>query len=113
MEDICTMWNNESFISLENIMKEINQYGRFNCLSTDGEHLFCYRDKIGYKGLRYTERKPPYHNSTKLIDDDMEVEFWETKEPDERGIVVATEPLTDENWQDIVSGTLIVFREGR
>ncbi|MGB4311782.1 MAG: class II glutamine amidotransferase [Natronincolaceae bacterium] len=113
MEDIYPIRNDESFISLENIMKEINQYGNFNCLFTDGEYLFCYRDKNGYRGLCYTERKPPYHNdNAKLVDADVEINFKETKEPGERGVVVATAPLTDETWQDIVPGTLVVFREG-
>lgn len=114
MEDIYPIRNDESFISLENIMKEINQYGNFNCLFTDGEYLFCYRDKNGYRGLCYTERKPPYHNNNaKLIDADVEINFKETKEPGERGVVVATAPLTDETWQDIVPGTLIVFLGGK
>ena len=95
MEDIDPMWNNESFADLEIIMREINQYGNFNCLFTDGEYLFCYRDGTGHKGLCYTKRRPPYHNSIKLVDDDIKISLQESKGPDECGIIVATKPLTD------------------
>jgi len=87
--------------------------GRFNCLFTDGEYLFCYRDKTGYKGLCYTERKPPYDNCVRLMDEDMEVNLQNTKGNGEVGIIVATAPLTNERWQDMLPGTLMIFREGQ
>ncbi len=45
MRDNEPIWDDESFVELENVMKEINQYGKFNCLLADGRYLFCYRDK--------------------------------------------------------------------
>ena len=113
MEETYTGWNDSSFIELENTMRRINQYGHFNCLFTDGEYLFCYRDKTGYKGLCYTERKPPYDHCVRLMDEDMEVNFQNTKGNGEVGIIVATAPLTSERWQDMRPGALMIFREGQ
>lgn len=112
METIQPMWNDKSFVNLENIMKEINQYGKFNCLLTDGEYLFCYCDKDNRGGLRYTERKPPYNN-IKLKDNDIEVSLGEIKGPNEVGTIVATNPLTKEFWPRICQGTLTVFCAGK
>lgn len=40
---------------------------------------FAIATKTGYKGLCYTERKPPYDNCVRLIDEDMEVNLQNTK----------------------------------
>lgn len=112
MEDIQTMWDDKGFVRLESIMKKINEYGKFNCLLTDGEYLFCYCDKDNRGGLRYTERKPPYNN-IKLKDNDIEVNLQEIKGLDETGAIVATNPLTKEFWPRICQGTLMVFCGGK
>jgi predicted glutamine amidotransferase len=113
IEELSSEWTQNSFAELERTIKTINQYGRFNCLLTDGEYLFCYRDRAGYKGLCYTERKPPYQGNVRLIDEDMEVNLMESKGQDETGVIIATYPLTDEPWQDLCTGALMVFRQGQ
>jgi glutamine amidotransferase len=35
------------------------------------------------------------------------------KDPRQRGFVIATRPLTSEDWDDLPPGSLFVFKDGR
>ena len=111
IENRVPAWNEESFSRLENSMREINQFGNFNCLLSDGERLFCYRDINGYKGLHYTKRKAPF-SSVKLVDEDYEINLTEEKAPSQKGFIIATRPLTDEQWEELEPGRLAVIDKG-
>lgn len=104
-------WTNRSFEWLHDKIKEINNYGNFNCLFSDGEYLFCYYDKNGYNGLCFVHRKAPY-SQVQLLDEDFEVNLAEEKNPSQTGFIIATMRLTDERWENFHSGELIVFRNG-
>ena len=67
-------------------MKKINDFGTLNCIFSDGEYLFVYYDKNGYKSL-YSAKS-------------------------ENGTVIATIPLTKEKWEKIKKGQFLVFKEG-
>ena len=43
----------------------------------------------------------------------MEVNLQTTKGRGEVGIIVATAPLTNERWQDMLPGALMIFRKGQ
>jgi len=47
-----------------------------------------------------------------LRDDDWEVDLGAEKDPGQRGYVVATQPLTDERWEALAPGALVVFEGG-
>jgi glutamine amidotransferase len=79
-------WNQESFNYIYEILKEINQYGYFNCLFSDGEYLFAYHDKNNYNGLYYLERKYPF-NIVNLVDEDFEIDLSKEKDPNQRGFI--------------------------
>lgn len=107
-----TTWNKSNFDLLNQILKyEINKFGTFNCLMSDGDYLFCYFDKNGYNGLFYVERKSPF-DKVKLMDEDFEINLAEEKHPDQKGFIVATSPLTNEKWEEFSPGNLYVFRNG-
>ncbi len=76
------------FPQLEKEMGKINEYGTFNCLFIDGEHLFCYRDKTEHKNICYTKRKPPYDKTIKLIGKHIEYNPNIKKKKGELGVVV-------------------------
>ena len=102
----------EDFSQLEKILAKYNLGGTMNLLFSDGESLFCYKDKGGHNGLQLVERAAPFH-PVSLMDEDWQVDFAEEKEPDQHGYVIASHPLTkDENWIDLPCGALYVFREG-
>ena len=110
-EQVGEHWTREDFDWLAEKLQEINEYGNFNCIFSDGEHLFCYFDRGGYNGLRFVHRKTPFGN-IHLLDEDWEINLREEKDPDQRGYIVATEELTDEPWHDFKFGELLVFKNG-
>jgi glutamine amidotransferase len=104
-------WNQKNLDFLESVLTEINEYGNFNCLMSDGEYLFCYYDKNSYNGLYFVERKAPF-DRIRLLDEDFEINLSKQKSPDQRGFIIATEPLTNENWEEFNPGLLTVFKDG-
>lgn len=107
-----THWGAEDFDWLAKVLKKINGHGHFNCIFSDGVHLFCYHDKSGYNGLCFVQRKPPY-DEIRLLDEDWEINLAEEKKPEQTGFIVATRRLTDESWEDFKHGELMVFKEGK
>jgi predicted glutamine amidotransferase len=93
---------------------EINGTGKgtFNCIFTDGIYLFCYRDIDGARKLNYLHREYPFH-STLLRGTDVEIDLQVTKGGnDDKGYVIATQELSDEEWIAFKYGEMIVFRGG-
>jgi len=113
-------WKEEDFEWLAEKLIEINKYGNFNCIFSDGTYLFCYSDKNRYNNLRFVHRKSPY-GKIKLLDDDWDIELdkdnfidlSKEKEPEQTGYIIATRELTDEKWLKFEPGELIVFKDGR
>lgn len=105
-------WTRSDFEWLANKMSEINEYGRFNAIFSDGEYLFCYHDINGYNGLHFIHRVPPY-GPIKLIDEHWNINLAEEKDEAQRGYIIATRELTDEKWVRFSPSELIVFKDGR
>lgn len=107
-------WNSENFSILKWILQDVNKLGRFNCIFSDGEYLFCYHSRIDNptgRELHLLQRKSPF-GSIKLLDDDWEVDLQEEKDPNQTGYIIATEPLTNEHWIPFKTGELKVFKNG-
>ncbi len=102
----------EQFEWLAHELNEINEYGDLNCILSDGEFLFCYHDRKGYNQLCLQHRKPPYER-IRLKDEDWEIDLAAEKGSEQTGYVIATTPLTDEEWVAFAEGELRVFKEGR
>ncbi len=90
--------------------KEIGGYGKFNFLLSDGVHLYAYMNRSGT--LHYLLRHPPHGGYARLIDGDFEVRLEEVKARDEFAALIATKPLTSENWEPFEPGSLYVFSDG-
>lgn len=111
--DLGRMWDKDSFSELERIFQDINGLGKFNCIMATDEYLFCYRDRQGYKGLTMTRRTPPYNQDVKLLDEDWEINLIDEKRDAEKGVIVATSPITDEYWKPMKSNALTVYHLGK
>jgi len=107
-----TKWKNEDFHWVAKKLEEINKYGTFNCIFSDGELLFCYHDKNGYNGLCFIQRRPPY-GEIRLLDEDWQVNLAEEKQSEQTGYIIATRRLTDELWEPLKRGELVVFKDGK
>ncbi len=105
-------WKEDSFEWLSRKLSEINDYGTLNCLFSDGKFLFCYHDKSGYASLCFVHRKAPYEK-IQLVDDDWCIDLSMEKRPEQEGYIIATRPLTYEQWEKFEKGELIVFHNGK
>ena len=85
--------------------------GAFNVLFSDGQHLFAYRDIHGRRPLFYLYRQYPFA-TTLFRDTDIEVNLNIEKGREEAGYVIASVPLSNEDWCEFLPGQLIVFRDG-
>ena len=64
-----------------------------------------------WNGLHYVVRKPPFAKA-KLTDVDYAVDFARCTSPNDRVAVIATAPLTDEDWKEFKRGELLMFDNG-
>jgi len=101
----------KGFILLHEKLRDINRLGTLNLIFSDGRHLFVYHDKSGYVGLYYLLRQAPY-KVVKLRGQYLTINLAEFINPDERGYIVASKPLSDEDWNRIQPGQLLIFSEG-
>ncbi|MGI0492514.1 class II glutamine amidotransferase [Alkalinema pantanalense CENA528] len=94
---------------LEALTQEIAQYGVFNYLLSDGEHLFVHCSTK----LSYIIRQAPFA-AAHLVDEDITVDFQELTTASDRVAIIATVPLTDnEEWITLQPGELLVFQDGQ
>jgi len=96
---------------IEKTAREISEYGGFNFLLSDGAKLFAFWS--GHNSFYYLERKPPYIDKTiKLEDEDFSIKLTEMKAPDEKALLIATKPLTNERWVKFEKRKLYEFVDG-
>jgi predicted glutamine amidotransferase len=109
MEDGAVSFND--FSRIEARLRDLNERGTMNLLFSEGTSLFVYSDKAGYNGLCFTYRRAPFQ-VIKLKDEDWEIDLAEEKRPSEKGFVIATRAMTDEHWEHLAKGRLLVIRDG-
>lgn len=97
--------------ALQGLLQAINQHGTMSLLLSNGTSLFAYRDRKGLRDLWMVHRKWTSPEA-RLLDEDWLIDFAPTKMPCEVGCVIATRPLTDENWLQFSSGRLVVITDG-
>jgi predicted glutamine amidotransferase len=85
--------------------------GSFNVLFSDGKCLFAFRDVHGQRPLYYLYREYPFA-TTVLRDTDIEVNLNLEKGRKEAGYIIASTPVSSEDWCEFLPGQLIVFKDG-
>ena len=103
--------DSNDFTLLHEKLREINQFGELNLIFSNGRHLFVYHDRSGHVGLHFLLRQAPY-KIVKLRGQYLRINLAEVINPDERGYIVASIPLSNENWSRIKPGQLLIFSEG-
>jgi predicted glutamine amidotransferase len=87
----------------------IARHGNFNYLLTNGEALFVHCSSQ----LAVLQRAYPFSHA-RLVDCDLSMDLGALNGPDDRMVIVATEPLTvDEQWQALQTGDTRVYVGGR
>ena len=88
---------------------QLQPLGVFNMLLTDSSYLFASADT----DLAWITRKAPFGQAS-LKDADLTIDFCEETTAGDVVTVVATRPLTtDEEWQQLRHGQMIVFQNGK
>ena len=94
--------------TLTELTAQIARHGTFNYLLSNGQALWAHSSTR----LHYVLRQHPF-NQVQLKDEDVSVNLAELNSPDDRLVVVVTEPLTtNENWVAMGPGELKVFVDG-
>ena len=91
-------------------LQQINAGGTLNCLLSDGEHLWIYRDQTGWKGL--TLRKVRFRTQDERTFEDNMSEVTVSGDIANRGFVCATRPLSETGWHPLELGSLTVVAAG-
>lgn len=100
-------WQNV-FKYIAKLCKQLNQYGVFNALISDGEHLLAFCSN----NLHWITRKAPFGEAS-LIDTEVRVNFSEVTTENDVVTVIATRPLTDnEQWHKMQPNEWQLFKLG-
>jgi len=105
-------WDDAHYKWLLDEITHINDYGKFNCLFSDGEYLFCYYDMNGYNSLFHLHREAPYDH-IHLSDEHFDIHLKKPKVTEKKGHIIATRPLTNEKWQKFEPGELKILKNGK
>ncbi len=90
------------------LAERIAVHGRFNFLLSDGEALYAHAST----SLHWLQREHPF-GTAHLVDHDLALDLSVANGPDDRMILLATEPLTrNEAWVPFAAGESRVFVAG-
>jgi predicted glutamine amidotransferase len=99
----------ELTITLREIAARIAPHGTFNFLLSNGQALWAHAST----NLYYVLRQHPFAHAA-LVDEDVNINFAEHTQPQDRVAVVVTAPLTkNEQWVQMQPGQLSVFVNGQ
>ena len=94
--------------TLRELLPVPHAHGTFNLLLSNGQALWAHASTR----LHWLQRRHPFCHAT-LADEDLTVDFARLTTPQDRVVVVATEPLTQgEAWHAMGRGELQVFVDG-
>jgi predicted glutamine amidotransferase len=94
--------------TLRELLPTLNAQGSFNLLLSNGHALWAHASTR----LHWLQRQHPFSAAT-LADEDLSVDFAQLTTPDDRVVIVATEPLTQhEPWVAMAPGECRVFVGG-
>ncbi|MCV2361259.1 class II glutamine amidotransferase [Paucibacter sp. TC2R-5] len=94
---------------LAELSAELASYGSFNIVLSDGEAVYTHCSTR----LHWLSRSHPFAQA-RLIDTELSLDLSRANGPNDRMVLVATEPLThDEPWQAMAAGEFFVFVQGQ
>ncbi len=94
--------------TLAELVPQISRHGTFNFLLSNGQALWAHASTK----LTYVQRQHPFC-TVQLKDKDVTVDLSELNGPEDRLVIVVTEPLTtNEVWVPMAPGELLAFVDG-
>ena len=98
------------YTTIQNAATELGLQDKFNFLLSNGKYLFVYANRPGT--LYYLQRYPPHNGIIVLRDNQQAFMLSELKSNDEIVTLIATAPLSNENWREVPLNTLLVVEDG-
>jgi predicted glutamine amidotransferase len=95
---------------LHQYLFRLNDFGKLNCILTDGERMFVYHDKNAWKNLTY--RNIFLHEDSMNNFGDATLAVHLQAAPVNHGVIVATNPLSVDGWQQFLPGEMKVLHQG-
>jgi predicted glutamine amidotransferase len=95
---------------LHQFLIHMNEYGRLNCILSDGERLLAYHDKHAWKNLTY--RTVFMRQDSDQTFGDATVAVNLQAQPVNHGVIVATNPLSIEGWSRFSPGEMKILYQG-
>lgn len=93
---------------LAELVAEVARHGNFNLLLTQGEVMFVHCSSLLYR----LQRRHPFAAAA-LVDCELSVDLSRVNSPEDRMLIVTTEPLTrDEPWTPFLTGEMVVLQDG-
>ena len=94
--------------TLRELVPQLSRHGTFNFMLSNGDALWAHCSTK----LHYLQRRHPF-GVARLQDEDLSLNFAQLTDPQDRVVVIATEPLTlDEPWVPFQPGELRAFVGG-
>jgi predicted glutamine amidotransferase len=91
-------------------LASLNELGKFNCLFSDGQRLFSYHDRAGYKGMSRCRVHFRHNDARRFADESIGIDLESDRA--NHGYVIATRPLSTHGWQAFEPGELAVLEAG-
>ncbi len=92
--------------------RRVNELGTANVILTDGKDVVIHADRSGFNRLHTIRRKPP-HATTRAESTDIIVDFGGALDQNRTVFLASTRPLSDEPWEPMKDGQLLVVRRGQ
>lgn len=91
-------------------VSQITSYSALNFILSDGEKIFAYRD--GYE-LNYLVREPAVIDPKELRSSELKTLIEMKTSMGEAATLVCSEPLTEEDWEEVPDGCLLTISRNR
>lgn len=98
-----------SWGTLHGWLKEINVLGSANILFTDGQDVVVYHDNDCFNGLWWVRSTPP-HSHMELENQSIQLDLGDFVDVNRTRLLFSTEPLSDDDWQPMQGGQMMVVR---
>ena len=92
-------------------LQRLDELGTANFVFTDGHDLAVYNDQGLVNQLHYIRRQPP-HERMVLETEELSLDLSHALDVNRTAVLVATHPLSDEEWRPMQAGQLLVLRRG-
>ncbi|MBI2945625.1 MAG: class II glutamine amidotransferase [Candidatus Wallbacteria bacterium] len=92
-------------------LAELARLGGANLLLSDGQDLVAFRDPRGFGSLHTMRRRPP-HAATCLENAIVQLDLGDPMDASRTAVLFATTPLSDEHWEPLAPGQMLVARRG-